>query len=168
MLIAATWVFVRHRSFGIGGGVLTVFGAILLGMPVWRTVDVSVDQSGVSAKFEQLETQIVDVKRETATKISQVEKRTEGQVSQLQRRTNALEQAQAIQAFYNEHKSRRTCMQYREIVKKISAYVGKTELVPEHMRYTVRYPSKKDTPTISDLATDRITRVKQVRSECFR
>ena len=167
MLTAAIWVYVRHQAFGFGGAVLTVFGAILLGMPVWRTIDVSIDQKGISAKFEQLRTEIIEVQQGAEAKISQVEKRTDDQISRMRQRTEALEQYEAIQALYGEHKSKKSCSEYRRIVEQIKVYTESTNPVPESFRYTIRYPSQKAMPTISDLAIDRITRIQRVRSQCF-
>jgi hypothetical protein len=80
----------------------------------------------------------------------------------------ALEEFEAIQEIYNEHKSETTCVEYRNMVEQIRVFDGSPNPVPESFRYTILYPSKKAMPTISDLATDRITRIKRVRSQCFK
>ena len=81
---------------------------------------------------------------------------------------NALADYDAVQAAYRQAKARgQTCGAYRRIVEKIRLYIGNPRLVPERSRYSVRYPSTKVTPTISDLATDRILRIKNVDRQCF-
>lgn len=156
MLCATMWVYIRKQVFGLGGSVLTVFGAVLIGMPVWKTIDVSVGQDGVNAKFEQMQAQITEVKKDADIKITQVE-----------RRTAALEQYEVIQAQYAKHKKENDCTDLRNIVEKIRVYSDSDYLVPEGFRYSVRYPSIKARPTISDLVTDRIGRIKRVKSQCF-
>lgn len=55
MLVSVCFVYVKHQTFGLGGTCLSGFGVILLGMSVWKTVDVSFDEKGVRAKLEQVE-----------------------------------------------------------------------------------------------------------------
>ena len=79
----------------------------------------------------------------------------------------ALADYESVQGIYNKSKSAKTCVQFRRIVEEIRLYVGNERPVPESFAYSVRYPSRKPHPTISDLAIDRITRVKRGNSECF-
>lgn len=55
MLGAVCFVYVKHQTFGLGGTCLSGFGVILIGMSVWKTVDVSFDEKGIKAKLEQVE-----------------------------------------------------------------------------------------------------------------
>jgi hypothetical protein len=80
----------------------------------------------------------------------------------------ALEEYEAIQGIYKKHKSETTCVEYRNMVEQIRVFDGSSNLVPESFRYAILYPSKKAMPTISDLVIDRITRIKRVRSQCFK
>lgn len=56
MLACVCYVYVRHQVFGIGGSALSGLGVVLIGMSVWKTVDVAFDEKGVRAKLEQVET----------------------------------------------------------------------------------------------------------------
>jgi hypothetical protein len=73
----------------------------------------------------------------------------------------------AVQSLYNKHKVTTNCAEIQHIVREISKYLGDGKLVPEGARYSVLYPAKKADPTISDLPTDRITRIKEARQKCF-
>lgn len=54
LLLAAVYRFVKHRDFGLGGTVLVVFGAMLLGLSVWTSFEFSVDSQGrVTARYTQ-------------------------------------------------------------------------------------------------------------------
>lgn len=54
MLAAVTINFVRHQSFGWGGSIFTVFGVVLVGLSVWKTVEVSVGADGLETRFTAL------------------------------------------------------------------------------------------------------------------
>ncbi|HWR20945.1 MAG TPA: hypothetical protein VN444_03685 [Verrucomicrobiae bacterium] len=73
----------------------------------------------------------------------------------------------AVQALYGKHKRTDDCTEIRRIVAEISEYAGNQQPVPQDARYSVRFPSMKADPTIADLVTDRITRVRSVKAECF-
>jgi hypothetical protein len=79
----------------------------------------------------------------------------------------ALEDYEAVQALYGQSRPAGNCVEVRRIVEHIRLYAGNERLVPESFRYTVRYPATKPAPTISDLAVDRITRIKNAKSQCF-
>lgn len=72
MLGAVIWVYVTGGAFGLGGSVLTVCGVILVGMSVWRTIDVSVDERGFKAKFEQLEKKVSQVQQRSDSTVKEV------------------------------------------------------------------------------------------------
>ncbi|MEW8627047.1 MAG: hypothetical protein AB2551_14940 [Candidatus Thiodiazotropha sp.] len=56
LLGSVIFVYVRHREFGVGGSILTPFGVMLLGLSVWKTVDISVTaDGGLEAKFRSIE-----------------------------------------------------------------------------------------------------------------
>ena len=73
-----------------------------------------------------------------------------------------------LQALYDGHKRVADCRTIAGIVSSIEAFVSNPNLVPAEAQSTVRYPSLKESPTIGDLATDRITRIKRARADCFR
>lgn len=51
LLLASVYNFVKHRSFGLGGSVLTVFGTMLVGLSLWSSFEVTVDQGKFSARY---------------------------------------------------------------------------------------------------------------------
>jgi hypothetical protein len=55
MLGAVCFVYIKHQSFGLGGVSLSALGVVLLGMSVWRSIDISFDEKGVRAKLNQVE-----------------------------------------------------------------------------------------------------------------
>lgn len=65
MLVAVCWVYVTKQTFALGGSVLTVCGVVLVGMSVWRTIEISVSAKNVSAKLEQVATQVTQVQEQT-------------------------------------------------------------------------------------------------------
>ena len=55
MLCSLLFVFIKHKTFGIGGSVLTVSGVMLLGLSIWKTVEISVTAKGeIGGKLEAL------------------------------------------------------------------------------------------------------------------
>lgn len=62
MLLSVCWVYLRHHSFGFGGTVLTCFGVILIGLSIWKTVDVSVTKEGIKAKFSLLQEKVENIR----------------------------------------------------------------------------------------------------------
>jgi hypothetical protein len=53
MLLSVCFVYVRHQVLQFSGMGLAAFAVILVGMSVWKNIDVSVDQNGFTAKLEQ-------------------------------------------------------------------------------------------------------------------
>jgi hypothetical protein len=78
MLCSSLFVYIKHKTFGLGGAVLTVFGVILLGLSIWKTVEVSVKLEGeIEAKFEALEKRVEDVREiadSTTAKVEEIDK----------------------------------------------------------------------------------------------
>jgi len=62
MLLTVCGVFIVHQTFGLGGVVLTVAAVVLVGMSVWRKIDVSVSEKGFAAKLEQVEAEAREAK----------------------------------------------------------------------------------------------------------
>lgn len=68
-VLAAIYNFVRHQNFGLGGVVLVVFGALLLGLSIWHSIELSISADGsVTAKYTQ------EIGAEAAEKNNQLEK----------------------------------------------------------------------------------------------
>jgi hypothetical protein len=66
MLITVCWVYIQHQTFGLGGIVLVVCAIVLIGMSVWRNIDVSVSAQGFQAKLEQVENKVRAVEEQAA------------------------------------------------------------------------------------------------------
>lgn len=65
LLASVCWVYVRHQKLGVGGSALTFFGVVLVGMPVWSSVDFSAGTGGISGRIERIESQVATA-QETA------------------------------------------------------------------------------------------------------
>ena len=78
MLCSLLFVYIKHKTFGLGGSVLTVFGVMLLGLSIWKTVEISITPKGeIEAKFEALEKRVEDVREignSTITKVDEIDK----------------------------------------------------------------------------------------------
>lgn len=79
----------------------------------------------------------------------------------------AISDSDAIQQLYNRHKKTTDCMINRQLVAGIQAYIGNRLPLPDKLSGTILFPAAKANPTVSDLAADRIQRIKDVRSACF-
>jgi hypothetical protein len=66
MLCCLLFVYIKHKKFGFGGFVLTVFGVMLLGFSIWKTAEISVTlYAKIEAKFEALTKRVEDVREIT-------------------------------------------------------------------------------------------------------
>ena len=66
MLGVTCIVYYKRQIFSLGGSVLTVFGVVLLGLSIWKTVDVSISPTGgIEAKFSAVERRIIDQVQKT-------------------------------------------------------------------------------------------------------
>jgi preprotein translocase subunit SecF len=54
---AAIWVYVKHRYFGFGGSILSMAGIILLGMSVWKSIDIQMGKN-ISVRLQKAEQEI--------------------------------------------------------------------------------------------------------------
>jgi len=77
-VISAAWVWVRHRVFGSGGSVLSVVGVILIGLSIWKNVEVRAGADGIEWKFEQLQSRIA----ETESRVAEAESKAAEAVEQ--------------------------------------------------------------------------------------
>lgn len=69
------FVFVKNQTYGVGGIFLTLFGVVLLGLSIWKTIDISVSPNGeVQAKFQSFEKEIRKKLAETSNRIDEVTK----------------------------------------------------------------------------------------------
>jgi hypothetical protein len=65
------WVYLHSYDLSVGGIALALFGLILISLSVWRNIDLSVNEKGITAKFEQF---AAEVKAETSAAKEKVEK----------------------------------------------------------------------------------------------
>jgi hypothetical protein len=73
-----------------------------------------------------------------------------------------------IQAVYQNSKNDRlTCAGARGLIEKLRPYLGKPQPVPAEVAYTIIYPIASEDASVGDVALDRITRIQNVRPECF-
>lgn len=75
MLLSVCFVYVRHQVLQLSGMGLTAFAVILVGMSVWKNINVSVDETGFTAKLEQAIEIANQAKKETA-EIKQLNQQT--------------------------------------------------------------------------------------------
>ncbi|MEM9605467.1 MAG: hypothetical protein AAGA11_21595 [Pseudomonadota bacterium] len=63
MLLTVSAAYFRHGTFGLGGVFLTVFGVVLIGIALWRSISVQIDSAGtLEAKFITLERETVQIR----------------------------------------------------------------------------------------------------------
>lgn len=74
-IVSACWVWLRRQTFGVGGGVLSMVGLVLVGLSVWSTAKVQVSPTGgLSAEFERLERQVDELAERNAEVAEEVVK----------------------------------------------------------------------------------------------
>lgn len=65
LLLAVAWVWIKKQIFGVGGSVMCFSGIALIGLTVWKTIQVDVSGGEITAKFEervkQLDTGLANV-----------------------------------------------------------------------------------------------------------
>jgi hypothetical protein len=73
-LISTCIVWMRKQVMGLGGTVLSLVGVVLMGLSIWKNVEISVDKDGVEAKFRALEEQVGTVAAATRLATESVQK----------------------------------------------------------------------------------------------
>src|SRR5262245_60063242 len=73
----------------------------------------------------------------------------------------------AVQSIFERRKTAKSCVDVKRLTSRIQQHVGNQHLVPLKYVDTIRYPSPVPKPTISDLARDRIYKIKDARPACF-
>jgi hypothetical protein len=63
LLLSASVVYVKHRQFGLGGTAMTLAGVILLGMSVWKTIDVEINKEGMKGKLIRFEQKLSELEK---------------------------------------------------------------------------------------------------------
>ncbi len=79
ILGSVSFVYVRHQKLGLNGATLSLIGMILIGMSLWKSIDVGANHKGVWARLEQAEKIAVraskeaeEAKKETISAIKSV------------------------------------------------------------------------------------------------
>lgn len=81
---SSSYVWIRHRQFGLGGTTLSIAGIALLGLSIWSGISIEISKEGVRAEFKRLE-QRVDTVVEANEAIAQEAKHLAG-IVEVQRR----------------------------------------------------------------------------------
>lgn len=63
VIMSVCWVWVRNQVLGIGGGILSFFGVLLVGLSVWSSASVEVSADGFSARLDKLQNEVQVVVR---------------------------------------------------------------------------------------------------------
>jgi hypothetical protein len=71
-VLSAAGVWVKKQLFGMGGSVLTAFGALLIGMAVWGHVRIAVTETGL--EFEVLRQEVRQTAEATAIVVEEAGK----------------------------------------------------------------------------------------------
>ena len=60
IIATVCWTWIKDRSFGYGGSVLSLVGLVFVGLSAWQSVDFGVSNSGLTLKVQSL---ITDAER---------------------------------------------------------------------------------------------------------
>lgn len=75
VLLSICFVYVKHQVLNIGGMIFAVIGMILMGMPVWSSINVSIDEDGFEAQLQQAIT-VAEEARQQAAEAKQLTEKT--------------------------------------------------------------------------------------------
>lgn len=76
MLLMVSIAFLLGHAFGLGGATLTLVGALLMGLSIWRSVRIRVSPGAVEASFERF-------KEEVREEVTSLRSDTKGVVNEL-------------------------------------------------------------------------------------
>ncbi len=60
-IVSVCWVWLSKQMLGLGGGVLSFVGVVLVGLSLWSKASVEVSPDGFRAEFERLENEVKKV-----------------------------------------------------------------------------------------------------------
>ena len=60
-ILSVCWVWLRKQVLGVGGGVLSFIGVLLVGLSLWSSASVEISPDGFRAEFERLQEQVQQV-----------------------------------------------------------------------------------------------------------
>lgn len=98
-VLTACFVWLRHRTFGVGGGGLSLVGLALVGLSIFSTISISVSEAGVEAKFQAMQERVNAVAEASAAVTEEVQKiaqSTEANRTQFLALTQSLEARNAV------------------------------------------------------------------------
>ena len=64
IILSVCYVYVKNQLLQWGGVSLETIGMLLIGMPVWKTIKLSVDENGINATLDQLILNVDEAKQE--------------------------------------------------------------------------------------------------------
>lgn len=76
-IAAVCWVWVRKQTFGTGGTVLSIVGVILVGLSVWKTVEISYTNGSLMVRLQKLEERLGQVAEASSAVTQEVQKLTD-------------------------------------------------------------------------------------------
>jgi len=89
MLGVVIFVYAKKQSFGLGGSILTPFGVLLIGMSIWKTIDISVSaDGGIQAKFQALEKKVESDLEQASDRIGTLTKVTSEKIAKKEYKAN--------------------------------------------------------------------------------
>ena len=98
-LLTVYYVWVKRQTFGIGGSLLSVTGIVLVGLPLWSSINLSVSATGLRAELERMQERVEEVAEasaivsETVVDLAEMQDSSHRQFTQL---TEVLERRQAF------------------------------------------------------------------------
>jgi hypothetical protein len=98
-VLSAVYVWVKDRTFGMGGGALSLAGIVLVGLSIWSSVRIKVNESGLEADFNRLQSQVSEVTKTSLAVTDEVRKiaeSTQANKDQFLKLTSALETRQVV------------------------------------------------------------------------
>lgn len=60
-ILSVCWVWLNKQILGMGGGVLSFVGVLLVGLSLWSSASVEVTPDGFRAEFERLQQEVIQV-----------------------------------------------------------------------------------------------------------
>ncbi len=76
-IAAVSWVWVRKQTFGTGGIGLSIVGVILVGLSVWKSVEVSYSDGNLVVRLQKLEQRLGQVAEASSAVTQEVQKLTD-------------------------------------------------------------------------------------------
>src|SRR3989304_9691070 len=76
-IAAVCWVWVRKQTFGTGGIALSIVGVILVGLSVWKSVEVSYTNGNLVVRLQKLEQRLGQVAEASSAVTQEVQKLTD-------------------------------------------------------------------------------------------